>query len=153
MQIVRAHPNDAATLTAIALAAKRHWQYPEAWMECWREALTIRPEFIAAHETHVALMENRAVGFYALEHKDAGLHLQHLWVAPEWMGRGVGRALFQHGLERARQLGSTRIEIESDPHAEGFYQRMGARRVGSNACVVDGQRRELPVLVCEVTAI
>jgi hypothetical protein len=32
MQILRANPDDAATLTEIAFAAKRHWGYPELWM-------------------------------------------------------------------------------------------------------------------------
>jgi hypothetical protein len=39
MQIVRAKPEDAETLTEIAHAAKRHWDYPERWIEAWRDIL------------------------------------------------------------------------------------------------------------------
>jgi hypothetical protein len=42
------------------------------------------------------------------------------------------------------------MEIESDPNAEGFYQRLGGRRVGINIAELDGQRRELPVLAYEI---
>jgi len=42
------------------------------------------------------------------------------------------------------------MRIESDPNAEGFYLRMGARRIGIKAAEVDGVQRELPVLVYEV---
>ena len=43
-----------------------------------------------------------------------------------------------------------RLEIESDPNAEGFYQRMGAHRIGVNIKELDGQRRKLPVLICRI---
>jgi hypothetical protein len=66
MEIVRARPVDAATLTAIAYAAKRHWGYPERWIESWSDALTVQPDFITTHETYSAEVETRAVGFYAL---------------------------------------------------------------------------------------
>ena len=60
------------------------------------------------------------------------------------MGRGIGRALFEHAVEQARRLGSHALKIESDPNAEGFYKRMGAHRVGETITAIDGQRRELP---------
>ena len=61
-------------------------------MECWRDMLTFRPEFTARHETYCAMLENRTVGFYALGRKDERLDLLHMWVLPEAMGRGIGRA-------------------------------------------------------------
>jgi GNAT superfamily N-acetyltransferase len=150
MTIVRAQPDDAAVLTGIAFAAKRHWGYPEKWIESWRDALTIQPEFIASHGIFAAILDGRTVGFYALGRKDHRLDLQHLWVLPDVMGRGVGRSLFLHGLERARTWGCRELEIESDPNAEGFYLHMGAHRVGVNIKELDGQRRELPVLIFEI---
>ena len=65
------------------------------------------------------------------------MDLLHLWVLPEAMGRGAGRSLFSHAIERTRHLGFRELEIESDPNAEGFYRRIGAHRVGtsSRACL------------------
>jgi len=51
---------------------------------------------------------------------------------------------------RARNLGFRELEIESDPNAEGFYQRMGAQRVGTSIKDVAGHKRELPVLIYEL---
>src|SRR5258708_3804497 len=129
VHIARAKPEDAELLTEIAFAAKRHWGYPEKWIESWRELLTIRPEFISNHETYAAILDCRTVGFYALSAKAGRLALLHMWVLPGAMGRGVGRSLFAHSLEGARRLGFREMEIESDPNAEGFYVHMGARRV------------------------
>ena|SRR5207247_1578729 len=149
MQILRAKPDDATTLTEIAFAAKRHWGYPTEWIESWRDLLTVLPEFIAGHETYAAIDEGHTVGFYALGRKGDRMDLLHLWVLPEAMSRGVGRSLFIHALERARNLGFRELEIESDPNAEGFYKRMGAHRVGTSTKDVAGPNRELPILIYE----
>src|SRR5271155_5328954 len=127
MQILRAKPYDAGALTEIAFASKRHWGYPEPWNESWRDALTIDPQFIISHETYAAVVEECCVGFYALGRKESRLELLHMWVLPRAVGQGVGRSLFNHALGRTRALGFRVLEIESDPNAEGFYQRMGAR--------------------------
>jgi GNAT superfamily N-acetyltransferase len=146
MQIERAEPDDAAALTDIAFAAKRYWSYPERWIEGWREVLTILPEFIASHETYIAILGGRTVGFYAVGRRNDILDLLHMWVLPDAMGLGVGRALFFHGLERMKELGCWELEIESDPNAEGFYRHMGAQRVGVSFNELDGHRRKLPIL-------
>ena len=153
MQIVRARPEDATRLTEIAFAAKRHWKYPEAWIESWREDLTINAEFLRDHETYVAMVDNHLAGFYAFEHTRGKLELSQMWVLPEAMGHGVGRALFRHAVKRARALGFHALEIESDPNAEGFYLRLGARRVGSNFREVEKVRRELPVLIYDFNEV
>jgi len=147
LHIVRAKPADAAALTEIAFAAKRHWGYPEEWMEAWRDTLTIRPEFIASHEIHAAQLEGRIIGFYALGQPAGQIQLLHLWVLPAAMGRGIGRVLFTHACTVVKELGRREFEIESDPNAEGFYRHMGAQRVGTNRLILDGQSRELPVLI------
>ena len=146
MQIIRANPQEADALTEIAHAAKRHWGYPERWIRNWREILTMRPEFIAANVTYCAMEDSGAVGFYLLTNESDGLHLDHLWITPHAMGRGIGRALFEHAIGQARELGHRTHKIEADPNAEGFYTCMGARRVGATVTIIEDQRRELPVL-------
>jgi GNAT superfamily N-acetyltransferase len=146
MQITRARAEDSDVLTEIAFAAKRHWGYPERWIQSWREILTMRPEFISANVAYAATGDGRAVGFYVLTTENDGMHLDHLWIMPHAIGRGIGRALFAHAVEQAKRLGFPEIKIEADPNAEGFYQRMGAKRVGTNVTEIEGERRELPLL-------
>ena len=113
------------------------------------DLLTVQPGFIAKHETYAAKVGGRAVGFYALIRGEARLYMEHMWLLPELMDQGIGRALFAHAVERAKALGFRSFEIEADPNAEGFYQRMGARRIRTRITEVEGERRELPVLVCD----
>lgn len=149
VQIVHARPEDAAALTEIAFAAKRHWNYPERWIQIWRDLLTVTPELVAANPTFAAIEDDRLVGFSSLTTKPRP-DLTHLWVLPSAMGRGVGRALFERVVEQARALEFSTFEIEADPNAEAFYQHMGAKRVGTSVTEIEGKRRELPLLIYQV---
>jgi GNAT superfamily N-acetyltransferase len=146
LEIVRARPEDADILTEIAHAAKRHWGYPETWIAAWRDTLTMRPEFIAANVAYIAVENDRPLGFYVLTSEPNGPHLDHLWVLPSSMGRGIGRALFEHAAAEVNRLGFRFMKIEADPNAEAFYRRMGAVRVGTSIAETCGERRELPLM-------
>jgi GNAT superfamily N-acetyltransferase len=148
MEIVRAAPELAESLTRIALAAKRYWRYPERWIEIWTPILTFSPEYVAGNPTYVAVEEGSPVGFYALVLSQDGprAQLDHLWITPEWIGRGLGRALFQHAVATARALGATVIDIEAEPYAEPFYRHMGARRTGERTGQIEDQPRVLPLM-------
>ena len=149
-EILRAHLADADVLTEIAHAAKRRWGYPERWIETWRDILTIRPQFIAENTTYCAKEDGRIIGFYLLTTESDRMHLDHLWISPRAMRRGVGRALFQHAVEQASKLGHHEIKIEADPNAAGFYERMGAKRIGVNVTEIEGRPRELPLMLYTV---
>jgi GNAT superfamily N-acetyltransferase len=151
-EIQRALQGDASILTRIAFVAKAHWGYPERWMERWREDLTITPEYVHQNEVHVAIAEGGPAGFYALVGEGRRVELEHLWVLPERMGEGVGRALFEHALRTAASLGAGVVGIEADPNAEGFYKRMGASHVGEIVYEIDGRERVLPLLAMYVQA-
>jgi len=146
IEIRRAAPDQAEILTQIAFAAKRHWGYPEHWIQLWSPILTITPEFIQQYETYVALLDNELVGFCAISLEDEKASLEHLWVLPDFMGKGVGNSLFNHMRSRCRELGVRILEIESDPHAQGFYERMGAKKIGEVVGEIEGQPRILPLL-------
>src|SRR5436190_4125025 len=151
MKIRRATPDETATLTAIAHAAKRHWGYPEKWIEHWRNDLTLSSDFIANNEVYVAVIEDRIAGCCALVLSDSLAELEHMWIDPQQMGTGIGRALFEHVTHRARQLGLNELELSADPNAEGFYERMGAERIGEVRSEIDGQPRVLPRMRIDVS--
>lgn len=144
----RAVPGDAPALTDIARASKAHWGYGADLLDLWDSQLTVSPEFVRDQVVWVAVVGGRPVGFYALVAGDHEWEIEHLWVRPEWIGRGIGRALFEHAVAEAAPTGATALRVVSDPHAEGFYLHMGARHVGEEDSVPEGRR--LPVLVFEL---
>ena len=142
MNIRRAQESDAAELTRIAHEAKRYWGYPERWIELWRDDLTFSPELIAGNEVYVAEEGGEALGCYGL----VAAALEHFWIRPSAMGKGLGRRLFEHAAAVAAARGVSVLEIDSDPNAEPFYLRMGAVRVSEVLSQVDGTPRIRPLL-------
>lgn len=141
-----ARDTDAEALTSLARRSKAAWGYPESWLEEWEGALTLAPSYLREHEVFVAEQDDEPVGVVALEVGPAGSEIGHLWVAPGHQGKGVGRALMERVIARARELDQVSIRIESDPNARGFYERLGAVPEGEVAAPVAGERRWLPVL-------
>ena len=144
LQIRRATPDEADALTTLAHAAKRHWDYPEDWINHWKTDLTITPDFLAKNEVFVATIAADIAGCCALVLSPSLTELEHMWIDPKHMRKGIGRALFEHTKRRAEELGSNTLELSADPNAESFYERMGAKRIGEVPADVLGQSRVLP---------
>src|SRR5256714_10752818 len=136
--IRHAQPSEGELLTDIAHAAKRHWGYPEKWIEQWQADLIITPQFIANNEVFVAIVNDGIAGCCALVVTGALAEIEHMWIKPEHMGSGVGRALFEHARDRAKELQLPVLELSADPNAEGFYERMGAKRIGDVPASMNG---------------
>ena len=151
VDIVPATREDADTLTRIAFAAKRYWGYPESWIQHWRDSLTITPAFVRNSRVYAAVSGGEPCAFYALTGAGGELELEHLWVSPGWIGWGVGRLLFEHAMRQAARQGANAVAIEADPNAEGFYLRMGARRVGEIEYEIESRERKLPLLTVELS--
>ena len=139
-------PEEAGALSEIAFFAKRYWGYPEHWMEMWRPQLSFTSEYFVSFEGWVAVDEERLVGFYTLEEKYGNAWIENLWILPEHIGKGIGKALFLHALELARQRGYTILRLEADPNAAGFYEKMGMYQISERQYEIDGQPRILPTM-------
>ena len=146
----RVYPEEADRLTEIALAAKRHWGYPESWMKIWSAELTFDPQYFEANESWAAELDGQPVAFYTLLDKNGIAWIENLWVNPELIGKGVGRELFSHAAAQARRRGYTILQLEADPNARGFYEKMGLYQVGERHSQVEGQPRVLPVMEMEL---
>ena len=135
---------EAPALTQIALDAKRYWGYPEHWIKHWESDLTISPEFISGNQVFVFDCEGEIRGFYALCINENAAELEHMWVAPQHIGTGIGKELFLDAMERAATFNVNEVELTADPNAAGFYERMGAKRIGESNSTMDGKERVLP---------
>ena len=70
------------------------------------------------------------VGLYRID--DACIELRKMYLASGWRGRGYGRRLLNHALERARNFGVKKITLETATvlkEAIALYTQAGFRRV------------------------
>ncbi|HET8772840.1 MAG TPA: GNAT family N-acetyltransferase [Thermoanaerobaculia bacterium] len=143
ISIRRAVPSDSERATELARTAKANWGYPAEWLAAWDADLRITADDIEQHATFVAALDDEVVGVCQLQESEEHSFLEHVWVDPRAHRRGVGRALVEHARSSARGV----IAIVADPHAEPFYLRLGARRVGEVAAPMPGApERTLPLL-------
>ena len=120
---------DFGRLREIAVDSKAHWGYDRGRVEQWAEGGDFEPESLGKRLVYVAEVDGEPVGWASLIPRGEVAWLEDLWVEPAWIGRGVGRMLFEHVKERARDLGVARLEWEAEPNARDFYERMGGAYV------------------------
>lgn len=147
VEIRHAGPQEAAVISRLVWRAKSSWGYSKEWLESWRQALTVTSEYLRAHESLVAVKSGKIVGVCILESHDGKGSLGHLWIDPLHQRQGIGRALVERALHAAASARLGRVEVESDPFAEEFYIRLGARRLGTRPAPMPGApERTLPLL-------
>ena len=152
MRIRRARKSEAPLLTALAVEAKRHWDYSPEDIERWRPLLSIVPDDVTSKPTFVAEVADKVAGFYLLAPTPEGFELDHLWVSPSFARQGIGRALLTHAVNTARLAGVSSIAIDADPNAEAFYVACGAVRRGVVPAPIQGNpARVRPQLSLEIT--
>ncbi|KFG92877.1 GCN5 family acetyltransferase [Burkholderia paludis] len=141
-----AHPSDANALTALARVSKAHWGYPEEWLAVWEGDLTIAPEMISGSIGYVAESAAHVVGFWIRTASDSDLPTPGwLFVHPDYMGRGIARALWSAVRQEAAVRGIGSFVIEADPNAAPFYLSLGAVKIGEKeSSVIPG--RFFPIL-------
>nr|WP_232328507.1 GNAT family N-acetyltransferase [Kibdelosporangium sp. MJ126-NF4]CEL22851.1 FIG01201438: hypothetical protein [Kibdelosporangium sp. MJ126-NF4]CTQ89991.1 FIG01201438: hypothetical protein [Kibdelosporangium sp. MJ126-NF4] len=125
-----ARPDEAATLGELALRSKAHWGYDQAFLAACRAEFAYTPQDLARRRFVVAEQGQRLLGMYSIDGRAPEGELGNLWLEPDVIGQGLGRRLWQHALDTARAEGFTVLRIDADPNAEGFYQAMGAVKVG-----------------------
>jgi GNAT superfamily N-acetyltransferase len=152
VQIRRAVAESAEELSALVMSAKACWGYARDQLDAWRLSLEVSAESVSSRPTFVGELEGVVAGFYSLVPSADAWELDNLWVLPQFMRRGVGRALLVHAAQIAAEGGATSIVIDSDPNAESFYVKCGAKRVGAVAAPIVGQLNRIrPQLVLAVT--
>lgn len=136
--IRRAVGSEAADLTAIARRAKADYGYPPEWLKQWEPELTITAAYIGANRVFVAADGPLIVGMCAVEDRSLSWTLEHLWVDPVHQGMGVGSALVKHALAEIRVVRPGMVQVASDPHATGFWEKAGATKSGSAPAPMPG---------------
>ena len=118
-------------LSDLCMRSKAVWGYDAAFMKACRAELSIDPVDLQESRIQVAETANgQIVGVVQVRSTGADADLVKLFVEPGKLRAGTGRLLFGWAVGTARELGAIRVTIEADPEAAGFYEKMGAQRIG-----------------------
>ena len=89
------------------------------------DALAFSDDALKEHRVRVAIVDDRIVGFATVVATGRVGELEDLFVDPDWMRHGVGRALVVDAIDNARDKGLRRIDVMANGHALGFYKSVG----------------------------
>jgi len=157
-QIRPAIGTDAENLTTISFASKRGWKYPEHYYKIWKDELTITQEYIQIND--VWLVEDRKpFGYYSVIYLkedlmlplgtlEKGYWLEHMFILPEYIGKEVGRDLFNFITRQCIEHGIGEISVLADPNSRGFYEKMGCTFVRNFPSTIAG--RTTPQFLCRI---
>lgn len=147
-----ARPSECAELSALCLRSKAWHGYDADFMAACEAELAVTPERLQQGHHAAAIDEaGQAVGFMQVLGTAADCWLEALFVDPPWIGKGVGKRLFEAARAEAQALGADDLVIESDPDAVAFYKAMGAVPAGmAPSGSIPG--RSLPRLVLPLSA-
>lgn len=148
IKILKADEKSSRELTSISFAAKKYWGYPDEYFKIWEQELTITPEYIRQNKVYLAVLAEEIVGFYSIIEINTQFYLDHLFLKPTVIGKGIGSKLIQHLLVLAKEEGIQTLKIYVDPNAEGFYQKMGANFLELVESSIKG--RMLPIYMFHV---
>lgn len=123
----RAEPHEAKELEDLQERSASHWDYPDGFFDWAGDAPKITESYIRDNAVHVLVDDDdRKLGFYGfIEDKD-GLLLDKMFLDVDQIGQGLGRVLWQHAVDTARDLEVSEFIIGADPNAAPFYESMGA---------------------------
>lgn len=126
--------SEAEALTELSLRSKRSNGYDDAFMAACREELTVTDARMKAGEYWVA-DAGTICGCACLvpEMVDKSGEVHAFFIDPDWQRKGIGQLLWEKILERATQLGLTRLYLDADPNAVAFYRAMGFEVIGEKS--------------------
>ena len=137
--------DELSGLSDLCFRSKAIWGYDEEFMKACRGELSLEPRDLELTSIAVAEHGGKPIGVAQLKVVDDEADLLKLFVDPNALRSGTGKALLAWATDVARKLGATRLTIEADPDAAPFYRRMGAYDVGQ-APSGSVTRRMLPKL-------
>lgn len=71
--------------------------------------------------------QGNTAGFYSVVNSQGDVYLDHMFLRPSFMRKGVGTALIIDMISNMRENGIKVVKVYVDPNAEGFYIKMGAK--------------------------
>lgn len=133
-----AQPDEATAMRDLVVRSMGHWDRPPEYLAAATELMELSAEDLQRDEAWVALVDGAIAGFYRLSRAGDRFEIEEFHLEPPMIGRGVGRAMFAHATERAREAGARWLVWSTDANALGFYRHMGGEVTGTEPSGIDG---------------
>lgn len=132
VNIRNAPQTEAPVLEALQRRSSDVWEQYREQLAAHPDAIELPQAFIDNRWVRVAVdVDDTPIGFSAVIPGNGPVHeLDGLFVEPQHMSSGVGRALIEDAAARASAQGAEALEVTVGP-AQGFYERVGFNLIGT----------------------
>lgn len=120
-----AGPGDIAALRDVFRRSSLSNDGDRANLLAHPEVLELADEPVTEGRVRAAVSDDTVVGFAIWAPTQGALELEDLFVDPDQMRRGIGRALVRDVVAIASSRGTSRIEVTANEHARAFYTNVG----------------------------
>ncbi|MBX2877692.1 MAG: GNAT family N-acetyltransferase [Saprospiraceae bacterium] len=144
--LVNPTKEDAVLLSQIAQSSKAFWGYPSEWLALWKPDLTFSISYLASHTVYIlqTLPEQQTIGVCITVEEPPHLWIEHLWLLPDQIGKGFGKALLEHAITNTTLPVHQSVKVIADPNAAPFYAARGFQFIGHHPSTPGD--RQLPIM-------
>ncbi len=122
---------DLPNLHSLCMQSKAYWGYDDDFMDKCSEELRITPKHLETDLVMITESNQTTSGVVQLTFSGTEATLDKLFIAPDAIGKGIGKLLFNWATETAQKNGASKLIIHADPYAEAFYKKVGAKTVST----------------------
>jgi N-acetylglutamate synthase-like GNAT family acetyltransferase len=118
-------------------------------MDLWKSDLEVSEDYILENTVVKVFDQETFIGFFGIKAMEGGnLEIDHLWLIPDKIKKGYGRAVFQYILNDLRANGHKKATLTAEPNAKGFYDKMGGKIVGQFQSKINGRFLDIYEFSC-----
>ncbi len=158
-EIREARESEENMLTEISFASKKYWNYPPEYLKIWEPELTITKNYLSRNKVFVYESDKEILAFYSIVNLseplileevkiEKGVWLDHMFVRPDQIGKGIGKRLFKHLTGYCNENSIGEIKILVDPNAKEFYRKMGCKYIKEYPSTI--KNRTVPMMIFRV---
>lgn len=131
INITDAQPGNLGQINELLRLSKAYWGYDSDFLDRFMAKLGITHAYMQQHAIKLFYVDDHLAGFFNFSFNTDGLfELDNFFLHPNYIGKGIGRKLWQACCQEAKQQGENEFIIWSDPNAEPFYVKMGCEKIG-----------------------
>ncbi len=118
-------------INGLLLLSKSYWGYDNEFLDCFMKKFGITTGYMMQHVLRLFYVDDCLAGFFNFGFNAENLfELDNFFLHPHFIGKGLGRELWEACCQEARKQGKNEFIVWSEPHAEGFYLKMGCEKIG-----------------------